>query len=162
MITLQKWFSIIDDGSSLDGGKILIGDQYLTILTSEATKYGTYKTYSSSSIIFDPKTFKVYGVEVCDYERENAYRILEGLEMDELAWDGVNFVDLETDEDFIEKMSAIVNQEDYDDRVVVPLNLEEEELCFLMKQAHNHGMTLNEYVEHLLVVLMENTNNDSV
>jgi hypothetical protein len=66
------------------------------------------------------------------------------------AWDDVNYVDLESDDDFIQKASAIVADEEYDTRVDVPLNLPDNQLFELMKLAHEADMTLNQYVEKIL------------
>jgi hypothetical protein len=67
-----------------------------------------------------------------------------------MAWDDVDYVDLETDDDFIQKCLAIKAGEDYDTRVSVPLELENDEMFELMKMAHEQDLTLNEFVEQLL------------
>jgi hypothetical protein len=66
------------------------------------------------------------------------------------AWDEVNYVDLEVDDDFIQKCLAIRAGEDYDTRVSVPLELEDDLMFELMKMAHEQDITLNEFVEQLL------------
>jgi hypothetical protein len=120
------------------------------------------------SIIFDTRTHVVYEASVYDYSRERAYRVInpdfkdlhreESLSRDVIenqAWDDVNYVDLETDEDFLEKARAIVAEQDYDTRVEVPLTLSDDSLFELMKLAHEADMTLNQYVEHLLRQVIE-------
>ena len=42
---------------------------------------------------------------------------------DDTAWDGVEWIDLATDSDFLEKARAILNEEEYDTRIVIPLSL---------------------------------------
>jgi hypothetical protein len=66
------------------------------------------------------------------------------------AWDDVNYVDLEADDDFIQKCLAIREGEDYDTRVSVPLTLGDDELFQLMKMAHERDLTLNQMVEQAL------------
>jgi hypothetical protein len=66
------------------------------------------------------------------------------------AWDEVDYVDLETDEDWLSKAQAIVVGEDYDSRVDVPLDLEDDLIFEMMKQAHERDITLNQYVELIL------------
>jgi hypothetical protein len=71
------------------------------------------------------------------------------------AWDDVDYIDLEADEDFMEKFSAIVNGAKYDTRIQVPLTLDNDQLFMLMKQAHEQDLTLNQYVETILEQLIE-------
>jgi hypothetical protein len=79
----------------------------------------------------------------------------EHREVTDMAWerdDGspVEYVDLDVEEDFIEKARAIVNGEDYDTRVKVPVEFTDEELLTYMKMAHDRDMTFNEFVEMAL------------
>jgi len=124
------------------------------------------------SILFDTKTQEVYQVEAFDYARERAYRMTnpdykkefdsecEDREILDCAWerdDGtpVNYVDLDVDEDFIEKATAIINDEDYDTRVRVPVDFTDDELLTYMKMAHDRDMTFNQFVEEALRATIE-------
>ena len=121
------------------------------------------------SIVFDTRTHVVYEACAYDYSRNRAYRLINpdfvqahkdegkarGVEINQ-AWDDVNYVDLETDDDFLNKARSIVVDEDYDTRVEVPLTLPDDSLFELMKQAHQADMTLNQYVEKLLRQAIEN------
>ena len=123
----------------------------------------------SVSILFDTRTHEVYEASAYDYKRNRAYRLINPLykashdaeardrdvDIDQ-AWDDVNYVDLETDEDFLDKARSIVADEDYDTRVDVPLNLPDDSLFQLMKLAHEADMSLNQYVEQLLRHAIEN------
>ena len=117
----------------------------------------------SVSIIFDTRTHVVYEATAYDYKREHAYRLInpeyaeahrnESAERDVLenqAWDDVDYVDLETLEDFLEKARAIVADEDYDTRVQVPVDFSDEELLTYMKLAHERDITFNQLVEEAL------------
>jgi hypothetical protein len=66
------------------------------------------------------------------------------------AWDDVDYVDLEEDDDFIQKCLAIRAGEDYDTRVSVPLELEDDQMFELMRMAHEQDITLNQLVENIL------------
>jgi hypothetical protein len=114
-------------------------------------------------IVFDTKTQEVYEATICDYKRNRAYRLInpdyqkahddEAREKnisEKEAWDDVDFVDLETDEDFLKKARAIVADEDYDTRIDVPLNLPDDSLFELMKLAHERDITFNQLVEQIL------------
>ena len=115
------------------------------------------------SIVFDTRTQVVYEVTAYDYRRNHAYRLInpefksahdnEATERDidiNQAWDDVNYIDLDVVDDFIQKALAIVNEEDYDTRVQVPVDFTDEELLQYMKLAHERDMTFNELVEEAL------------
>ena len=106
----------------------------------------------SFNIGFDPQDDqRVYVVEVCDYKHDRAYRLIDSsLKTDKEAWDDVNYVDLEEDDDFIQKALSIKAGEDYDTRVSVPLTVPDDVLFELMKRAHEKDITLNELVEDVL------------
>lgn len=117
----------------------------------------------SISIVFDTQSHVVYEASAYDYKRERAYRLVNPeyaeahkqeartRNVDECqAWDDVGYVDLETDEDFVEKARAIVLDQDYDTRVQIPLTLDESELFEVMKMAHEQDVTLNQFVEGVL------------
>ncbi len=116
------------------------------------------------SIIFDTRDQTVYQAMAYDYSRERAYRMTnpdfkaefdaecEDRDVLDQAWeldDGtpVKYVDLDVVEDFLEKASAIVNYEDYDTRVQVPVEFSDEELLTYMKMAHERDITFNHFVE---------------
>ena len=120
------------------------------------------------SILFDTNDQTVYETSVYDYRNDRAYRMIhpdykddhdteaEGRNVNgNEAWEGVNYVDLETEEDFLEKATAIINQEDYDTRVDIPINLEDDVLFQLMKMAHERDLTLNQLFEEILREEME-------
>jgi len=117
----------------------------------------------SANIVFSTRSQKVYSVEVCDYTNNRAYRMInpkfrdkhdaESKDRGDLgnqAWDDVNYVDLEVDDDFMQKFLAIKAGEDYDTRVNVPVDFTDEELLKYMKLAHERDITFNQLVEEAL------------
>jgi hypothetical protein len=50
----------------------------------------------------------------------------------------------------VEKCSAIFAGESYDERVSIPIDLPQEHLFALMKQAHELDITFNQHVEQVL------------
>ena len=66
------------------------------------------------------------------------------------AWDSVYYIDLEVDEDFLTKAKAIFNNESYDERVVVPVDLSDAEFLSLARLAHDRDITINKMVELVL------------
>jgi hypothetical protein len=115
-------------------------------------------------ILFDTKTQETYQLEVCDYQRNRAYRWtnpnFKGAHDEEAratcpdhidqAWDDVNYIDLETTEDFFDKASKIVQGVDYDTRVSVPINMPDDVIFEMMKKAHEMDITFNQLVEQAL------------
>jgi hypothetical protein len=113
----------------------------------------------SANIVFSTRSQKVYCVEVCDYTNDRAYRTINpdyvnkhekearrrDVNLNE-AWDDVNYVDLETDDDFVQKFQAIIAGQEYDTRVQVPVDFTDEELLTYMKAAHELDITFNELV----------------
>lgn len=119
------------------------------------------------SIVFDTQTQIVYEALVYDYKNERAYRMInpdfksahdaecEDRDIKDEAWerdDGspVQYIDLEVEDDWIQKALAIVAGEEYDDRVQIPLDLDKETLHEFMLLAHQKDMTLNELVEEAI------------
>ena len=129
------------------------------------------------SIIFDTRTQEVYQVMAYDYHRDRAYRMTnpdykadfdaecEDRDVLDQAWEldngtPVKYVDLEVEEDFLEKVRAIVNDLDYDTRVQVPVNFTDEELFQYMKMAHERDITFNQLVEDALRAAIEEARQD--
>ena len=161
MITLKEYLELIEykinEGS--DYGWLCYGsDTHMISAWNGIHGTGGF----SFNCVFDTKDQTVYEVEVCDYTNNRAYRMInpdfksahkaeaEGNEYANQAWDDVDFVDLESTDDFIQKALAIRAGEDYEDRVSIPLDLDDDLLLKLMKLAHKHDITLNQMVEQVL------------
>jgi hypothetical protein len=116
----------------------------------------------SFNIVFSTKSHKVYSVEVCDFTNDRAYRIInpeyvkkhekeaEKRGVDNMAWDDVEFIDLEVDEDFIQKALSIKAGEDYSTDISVPIDLQDGLLLEAALNAHRQDITLNEYINNAL------------
>lgn len=148
MITLKEWMEVVDYRITEGGDYYAYGGAY-----SLSSWNGDQDGYSLE-IIFDQKTQVVYEVQACDYKHQRAYRLTNSNTPDDHptaeAWDDVKWIDLESDDDWIQKALAIVAGEDYDTRVSIPINLPEAELMVLFKQAHAADMTFNDFVEKIL------------
>lgn len=160
MITLKEFMEIVDyritEGSDY-GWQCYGHDAYM--LDSWNGEHDGH----SFTIIFDTKTQEVYEVQAHDYVNQRAYRLINdeyakknkkearkrGIDKD-MAWDDVNYIDLDVDDDFIQKALAIRAGEVYDTRVQVPLELDKDQMYQLMTMAHEQDKTLNELVEDLL------------
>jgi len=115
------------------------------------------------TVVFDTRSQEVYQMEAFDYARNRAYRWTNPLyraahdqAAEDLgtrakeAWDDVDFTDLEVEEDFLDKAQAIVQGQDYDTRIQVPVDFTDQELLTYMKLAHEQDLTFNQFVEQAL------------
>ena len=122
----------------------------------------------SANIVFSTKSQKVYEVEVCDYTNDRAYRLINPKYRDKhaaeadrrgesatRAWDDVDYIDLDVEEDFLSKLEAIVAGQDYDTRVQMQVDFSDEDLLKYMKLAHERDMTFNEFIEQALRAAIE-------
>jgi len=160
MITLKEWMEVVN--YRITEGSNFMWDCYGPDSYSLDSWSGSQDGHSFT-VIFDTKTQVVYEVQSHDYRTQRAYRLVNpdfaserniestdrNVALNE-AWDGVNYIDLEEDDDWFQKALAIEAGEDYDTRVTVPLDLDEHEMFTLMKMAHERDLTLNEFVEAIL------------
>ena len=170
MLTLKEWMEITDY-------KITEGSDYCW----QCYGHNAYSLDSwngeqdghSFTIIFDTKTQEVYEVQAHDYVHQRAYRMINPdfqkknkkearkreINRDQ-AWDNVDYIDLEVDDDFIQKCLSIRAGEDYDTRVSMPVDFTDEELLKYMKMAHERDMTFNQFIEEALRAAIEDYNRD--
>ena len=172
MITIKEWMELTDckitEGS--DYGWSCYGPNSYT-LDSWNGVHG--KGGYSFSIVFSTKSQKVYEVSICDYTNDRAYRMINpkfqekhrkesearGVNLNE-AWDDVEYIDLEVDDDFIQKCLAIKAGEDYETTVSVPLDLPDDVLLEAAINAHRQNITLNEYINNALRDLLDEFKHD--
>ena len=165
MITLKEWMELVDyritEGSNYCWE--CYGDNAYTLDSWNGDHEG-----HSFSIIFDAKDQTVYEVQAHDYLHNRAYRMInedfrkknkkEAKRRDvdkDQAWDDVRYIDLDVDDDFIQKCLAIREGEDYDTRVLMPVEFSDEDLLKYMKMAHERDITFNQLVEQALLTAIE-------
>ena len=68
----------------------------------------------------------------------------------DIAWDDVKWIDLEMEEDFLEKATAIFSGEECDTRVRFPVDLDDDVILKLAMEAHKRDITLNKMIEIIL------------
>ena len=170
MITMKEWMELVDY-------KITEGDTFgWSCYGPNAYQLSSWngihgKGGYSFNIVFSTKTHKVYEVTVCDYTNDRAYRMIAENKQDKHrkeadahqvnmneAWDDVEYVDLEVDDDFIQKCLAIKAGEDYSTDVSVPLNLPDDLLMFAFKSAHEENITFNEWMNKMLREFIDKVN----
>jgi hypothetical protein len=160
MITLKDYFETVDF-------KITEGSRYMWTCYGPAAyrldAWNGDQLGTNASIIFDTATHTVYEVTVYDYDKSAAYRMIDPDYIDQYnkeakerevdpdqAWDSVSYTDLEVVDDWVIKARAIMAGEEYDNRLLMPLELPDDQVFELMKLAHEQDMTLNQFVEHIL------------
>lgn len=130
--------------------------------------------YAHSSVVFNAETQEVYTAEVNDKaDKYKPYRWLNPEYKEAMyseartrrieanqAWDKTMWYDLDVEEDWLEKASAIMRGEDFDTRVQVPLTLGNEEMFRLMTMAHERDITLNKMVEIILQEVIDRNKNE--
>jgi hypothetical protein len=162
MITMKEWMELVDYKIT-EGGDYGWGCYGANSYTLDSWNGVHGKGGYSFSIVFSTKSQKVYEVSMCDYTNDRAYRMInpknqkkhakeEKLRLVNLneAWDDINYVDLDVDDDFFQKALAIRAGEEYDTRIQVPVNFLDEELLQYMKLAHERDITFNELVTQAL------------
>ena len=161
MLDMKEWMELVDY-------KITEGDTYgWSCFGPNSYQLSSWngihgKGGYSFNIVFSTKSHKVYSVEVCDFTNDRAYRIInpeyvkkhekeaEKRGVDNIAWDDVEFIDLEVDEDFIQKALSIKAGEDYSTDISVPIDLPDGLLLEAALNAHRQDITLNEYINNAL------------
>lgn len=160
MITLKEWMEVV--GYRITEGSNYGWDCYGPNSYSLDSWNGDHEG-CSFSVIFDTKTQEVYEVQSHDFKNKRAYRIINpefqkkhrkeckrrDVNLNE-AWEDVDYVDLETEDDWLEKARAISSGEYYDTRVSIPVDFTDEELLKYMKMAHDRDMTFNAFIEEAL------------
>ena len=128
-------------------------------------RYLDYESdYAHASVLFDSKTQVVYEASVnAKDEKLTPYRWLNPEYKDAYyaesadkkvdpnnAWDNTNWCDLEVADDWLEKANAIFNGLSFDNRVTVPLDLDDATMLQLCMEAHKRDITLNKMIEQIL------------
>ena len=144
--------------------KISSGSEYLWLCFGENARFLELENrYGNASVVFDTVNQTVYSLEVVTLSGDFAYRwtnpdINSGflLEAEERgvdpknAWDDVEWIDLEVEADILEKMTAILAGENFDERVMIDINLTDEDLVVIAKAAHKEDKTLNQFINDSL------------
>ena len=120
---------------------------YVVFDTDTQTVYEVSVSPVAGSWDVEPKPYRYINIEYQDaYKQEATNR---GIDADQ-AWDDIKWVDLETEEDFIEKATAMFNGEKFDTRIQVPIDLDNDTMLKLSMEAHKRDITLNKMVEEVL------------
>lgn len=123
--------------------------------------------YADISVVFDPKTQRVFEASVCsknDNDDTKLYRWIDPFYRGafkaecearninaDLAWDSTVWVDLEIEEDWLEKATAIFNDQPFNKDIMMEMDFDDDLLIVLALGAHKKNVTLNEHINSLLL-----------
>lgn len=162
MLTMEEWMELVDyqitEGDSY-GWACFGSNSYQLSSWNGRQDDGGY----NFNVVFSTKSKTVYEIGVCDYTNDRAYRMIHpdyvkkyekeannlGVNLN-VAWDDVEFIDLDVDDDFIQKALAIKAGKDYDSRVSVPIEFTDAEFATYARMAHEMDLTLNRFIEQTL------------
>jgi len=170
MITMKEWMELV-------GYRITEGSDYMWKCYGDNVyqldSWNGEQDGHSFTITFDTRDQTVYEVQAHDYVHNRAYRMInedfrkknhkEAKRRDvdkDQAWDDVNYIDLEVDDDFFQKCLAIQAGEDYENTVSVPIDLPDDLLLEAAMNAHRQNITLNEYINNALREMLEEFQQD--
>ena len=164
MIDLEQWMSAINYEivEGWNPGWKTFGDYTHAYSATKSNSFGKY--ICELNCEFSKYTKEVFLIEAHDLVNRRSYRWIHddfkkkyeedfvkyGLEFD-YALDDVKFIDLSAESDILRKTMSIYEGITYDERVEVPLDLNDDEIYELMKRAHEQDVTLNQYVTSILV-----------
>lgn len=171
MLDLDQWLQAVNYEVT-EGWKPLwkaFGEHTHSYECTTEDKNGEF--LASLSCEFNKITKEVCLIEAHDYIRDISYRWIRpdlkesyikecasrGVSF-ETANDRLDYIDLDTESDILSKTMSIFEGFPYDDRVEVPIDLDDGELFELMRQAHLKDVTLNQYVADILENYIENFN----
>jgi hypothetical protein len=168
MITLKDYMECISY-------RITEGSEYMwNCYGPDAYSLDSGSNYGDNtvSVVFDKTTQEVYQMEAWDYANRRSYRWINPAYIDaikaeskkrniifEQSIDDEKFIDIDSVKDMLEKATAISNGEEYDTRVTIELNFDDDELFLMMKMAHEMDISFNKFVEHILTDAIERAKN---
>jgi hypothetical protein len=164
MITVQDFTEAVDF-------QITGGSEYCWECFGPDARYldSEHSKEFQASVVFGGPERTVFVCELFDYVNTRAYRWInpeyrEAHEKEakkrkvnaKTAWDGVDFTDVELDDDILEKITELTKGNfKYDSRIRVPVEFSDEELFTYMKLAHDLDITFNQLVEQAIKEAME-------
>jgi len=151
---------------------IVSGCEYLWSCYPDSHTLDYENEFASLSVVFNKKTQEIYEANICvetgPLKDARPYRWLNPEYKDaffkeckkrgikkSIAWDDIKYIDLDVEEDFLEKAQAMFEGKPFDSRIKVPLELEDDVMLQLCMEAHKRDITLNQMVEEILRAVIE-------
>jgi len=153
--------------------RITGGSEYMWECYPDARHMDYESEFAHGAVVFNTLTQEIYTAEVSLKEEaweedHRPYRwqnpdykddyyseaLVRNVDPDQ-AWDDVKWIDVDIEEDFLEKAEAIFNGEEWDTGIQVQLDLSTDEIYQLMMKAHEKNITLNQYVAEILQLAID-------
>lgn len=168
MINLERYLKAINyrvtEGTEFQWKCFGPGARYL-----DSSQGPGYETDWTVSAVFDQETQQVFMMEVWDQVNSREYRWIDpnwlkefqdearerNLDPD-ISIDKRQFIDCDLADDILEKITNIVRGQDYDQRIQVELDIEDDMINELMRRAHEQDITLNQLVNNILEQELKN------
>jgi hypothetical protein len=77
------------------------------------------------------------------------------------AYEGLDYIDLEVVDDILEKGVAMLANEKFDPRVIIPLDLDDDQLLVLFKLAHERDITFNQLLCDIIQKAVDESESDN-
>lgn len=142
MINHKQFFDIVQ--FQVTSGSEYPNPTYASAYIVNSAKRDSY----NAACIFNLDTGSVYEIYVHDAVNTRSYRWITPEFRDE--YNNISSIFLETEDDILEKLTAIVEGLPYDTRVIIPLDIPDEDFLVMAKAAHAEDITFNEFVEKAL------------
>ena len=119
--------------------------------------------YECNAVVSGPDN-KIRELAFYDYVKAKQYRWIDPEYRDAYKKEaieimghdhGAGFCEVELSKDILEKMTAVSEGRDYDPRIIIPVDMTNEEFLVIAKAAHSLDITINEFVHHALVEALE-------
>jgi hypothetical protein len=144
--------------------RITSGEPFLWSCWKGARYYDCDTDYGNASIIADPLKSITYQITVysnkdCDkpyrwinpdYLEAHVAECRERHLDPDIAWSDSKWIDTECPDDILDKVKAILNNLEFDTRIVISLEIPTATFNKLAMLAHNNRMSLNDYFCYLL------------
>ena len=117
---------------------------------------------------FSNTTKEIREITLHDYKLNNSYRWtdpkfkearhIESFKKnvdDKVAYGVIKFIDVEVSEDILEKITDAYNDVEYNDKIIIPLDISDKDFLLFAKAAHNLDITFNQFVEKAIKEAVE-------
>lgn len=132
----------ITAGGSYQDSRYVNGNAWVLIFKSK---------YGSVDVLFNTVTQEVYQVCIDDHaSKDKSYKWYGPGAVKETQQVDASYCILEDETDMQEKAYAIFRGEEFDKRIVIPLDMPDDVLLKLAMEAHKRDITLNKYFEEII------------
>lgn len=145
------------------------GAEYLWNCFPDARTLDYETEHGHASVTYSTESQEVYEASAESKNSERPYRWLNpnyksayeaesekrGFTDHAIAWDDVKWIDLETEDDFLDKAQGVCSGTWFDERVQVPVEMSDAEFIQLAKMAHARDITFNDMVTEVLKLAIE-------